>query len=761
MIKYIDKYGSTIFDYEYRTDKHSLKVPFIRPRDVFIVPSESGKFETRYIRLNMSLDIETTTRDGLSAPYIMTISLNVPNTDTFYIYHFRSWDDTQEFCDAISEHYGVGAKKWSFEQNKYVEYEKWKRKKRVLLCYIHNASYEFSFCRTELKFSSGEYDFFTKDSRKMMKAVLENGIEFRDSMALTNSSLEQLSKNYCKHKKIKDLDYKKQRNTLTPIDDEERRYINEDCIILNEFETVFIDKMCYPGKKIPLTNTARLLLKVESRIGIYIDDIKAKIRKMQPTAEEIIEASKYLFRGGLVHGNIRYLNMIVRCLMRDITSSYPYTMLTKYMPMGKFVEKPLAHKCFRKGNESKEFREILSKYCVIIDATYYNLRAITDHSYESISKVKEFVGEPEVKSCDNGRIRYADEVRVLQTELDYECYNYLYDWDVMEIHSIKFAVRGMLPEWLLSCVAEDYKGKNDLKVAGLEHTTDYALKKIDVNSYFGMCCKSVYEANVTYDFEVNDWGMKDQSIEDIQKDLDKRFMDFYWGVWICAHSRAKLVRMIVSIEKAGGHVVYYDTDSLKYIPSPDGATERIFEEENARIREERKQFPLLADPSFGGKSGKGLGEWDSEHNDFLGRPCPVLFKVLGAKRYMYHAPDGKFKWNKEACEWEKEGVGWKLCVAGLPKKAGELLPSNPFEFFSIHGFSFAGDDTGKLRPDYIDHEYDVTITDDYGNTETIHCKSGVNLVPVDFDITEKKLYNIITQHKEFIGKRRAYLIGGK
>ena len=61
MIKYIDKYGSTIFDYEYRIDKQSLKVPFIRPRDVFSVPSESGKFETRYIRLNMSLDIETTT----------------------------------------------------------------------------------------------------------------------------------------------------------------------------------------------------------------------------------------------------------------------------------------------------------------------------------------------------------------------------------------------------------------------------------------------------------------------------------------------------------------------------------------------------------------------------------------------------------------------------------------------------------------------------------------------------------------------------
>lgn len=757
MQKYIDDYGSTIFDYNYPADSDRIYVPFVKPREVFSSFSSSGKFETRYIRLNMAIDIETTTRDGLSVPYIITISLNRPGEDIFYCYHFRNWSDTQEFLDQVAEHYGVGTKKWSKEECKYIEYDKWKRKKRVLLCYCHNFSYEFSFCRTELNFGRGDYDFFSKDSRKAMKATLANGIEFRDSMALTNSNLETLSNNYCKHKKIKDLDYKKQRNTKTPLSDQERRYINDDVIILNEFETVLIDKLCIPGKKIPLTNTARLLLKVEDRIGIYAEQIKEKIRRMQPKAKEVIEAARYLFRGGYVHGNIRYLNTVVECLMRDITSSYPYTMMTKYMPMGKFVEKPLKHNCFRKGHESKEFSRLLANYCCIIDATYYNLEAITDHSYESLSKAKSFLGDVETKSCDNGRIRIATEVRVMQTELDYEMYNLLYTWDVMEVHSIKFAKRGMLPEWLLSCVAEAYKKKNDLKVAGLDNTVDYALAKVDVNSFFGMCCKSVYEANITYDYDENDWGTKDQSEEEIEKDLQSRFMNFYWGVWVCAHSRAKLIRCIVEIEKRGGHVVYGDTDSCKYIPSEDGATERWFEEENKRIAEERKQFPWLADPSFSGRSGKGIGEWDSEHNDFLGRPDRVLFKTLGAKRYMYHAKDGTWKWDKKRCEWYKDGVGWKLCVAGLPKAAKELLPENPFEFFSINGFHFAGEDTGKLRPVYQDEPYELTITDDYGNTETIACKSGVSLVPVNFDITEKKMYNIITQHKEFIGKRRRYL----
>ena len=752
MKKYKDAYGSLIYDYHYTRDKSNLVVPFVRPSEVFRVPSDSGRFETRYIRLNMSIDIETTTIDGYSAPYIMTISLNRPDENIFYCYHFRKWGDLQRFTDELAEHYGVGCKRWNKETKKYEPYEKWKRSKRVLLCYCHNFSYEFAFCRSELNFAHGNYDFFTKDSRKAMKANLANGIEIRDSLALTNSNLETLSKNYCKHKKIKDLDYRRKRNTRTPLDSEELRYINDDCIILNEFESVLFNKLCVPGKKIPLTNTARLLLKVESRIGDNAEKIKQKIAYMQPKAADVIEASRYLFRGGYVHGNIRYLNSIVKARMRDITSSYPYTMLRKYMPMGKFVEKPLSHNCFRKGHESKEFIEILKKYCVIIDATYYNLRATTDHSYESLSKAKYFEGDEITKSCDNGRVRNAKAIRVLQTELDFECYNLLYDWDVMEIHSLKFAVRGQLPEWLLLCVAEDYKQKNYLKISGLDHTIDYVLKKIDVNTYFGMCCKSVYEANITYDYESAEWTEKEQPIEEIEKDLANRFMNFYWGVWICAHSRAKLIRMVCEIEKAGGHVVYCDTDSIKYIPSPDGATELIFEEENKRVAEDRQTIPILRDPSFGGRSGKGIGEWDDETGG-----VEVLFKTLGAKRYLYHRPDAPFVWDKKKCQWYKKEVGWHLCVAGLPKVAKDLLPKNPFEFFSINGFHFAGEDTGKLRPVYHDEPYNVTIEDDFGNIETIECKSGVTLVPVDFDISEKKLYNIITQHKEFIGKRRNYL----
>lgn len=731
---YWDDYGSEIHDCFYSRDKQ-LRAPFVRPSEVFRVPSKRGKFETRYIMLNMSMDIETTKVGELSAPYIMSISLNRPDEDIFYVYHFRKWEEVQEFLDEVARHYGVGLKYWDKNNKRYAEYTGFKKNRRVLLCLIHNASYEFAFCRSELKFGTGKYDFFSKESRKVMKATLQNGIEIRDSLALTNCSLELLSKQFTKHKKIKDLDYTVPRNTKTPLSrDKDMRYINDDCIILNEFESYFWKNMCVPGKKIPLTNTARLLLKVESSAGFDLEKERERTRKMQPSAEEVIEASKYLFRGGYVHGNIRYLNSVERVKMRDITSDYPYQMLTKYFPMSRFTPYTLQHNCFQKGHESPEFRSLIDKYCVIIDATYYDLEAITDHSYESVSKVKDVLFEHPIIDQDNGRIRRCQSVRVMQTELDFQIYQLLYDYSVMEIHSIKFATRGALPDYLLENVANDYKKKTYLKKHGFKDTPEYNLAKVDCNSYFGAMCKAVYERNIGYDYEIGDWNEIPQSLQAIQEDLDNRWLNFFWGVWTTAHARFKLVDIICRVEAAGGSVLYYDTDSCKYMGND--AVEALFEEENRRIAKEREEFPILADEAFWGENGQGLGEWAPE----IENGESVEFKTLGAKRYLY-IEDGKPH----------------LCVAGLPKTAATLLPEDPFETFSVQGFRFLGEDTDKLRPIYHDEPYSVTITDDYGVTETIDCKTGVTLVPIDFEISEKKLFNVILQHKEFINQRREYL----
>lgn len=723
----------------------------------------SGKLHNYYVRINCALDIETTAQcidgDYYSVPYVITLCLAAPESPIRFIYKCKNWTDLQSLLDKVSEFYGLGHKKYDKKSKTWVDSETCYRR---LLCFVHNLSFEFAFARTELKFAKDEFSFFTKETRKAITATLENGVELRDSMALTNSSLAQLGKMYTKTQKMKgDLDYSIQRHTHTKRTKKEERYIDNDVLVLAEFGDVYFGKMCKPFKRPPLTNTARLLLKVAERAeeqGANREDVT----KLMPDVETLKRWQRYLFRGGYVHGNIYYLNAVVNVLMRDITSSYPKSMLLKYYPMDPFVEAKVPS-TFKYGETPAIVDYHMDTHCVIYEMTFYDLRAKTDHSYESLNKVVDWLPTEgdiinRTKGLDNGRIHRAEYVRVMGTELDWKIYNMLYTWSAVEVHSFQISSRGRLPSYLLESLCEDYKHKNYLKTHGLSHTADYTLAKVDVNTYFGMLCKSIYDTNIAYDFDKGDWVDREVTDEEIKKDIDKRWLAYQWGIWVCAHSRYALVSMICKVEAAGGHVVYYDTDSIKYIPSGDGKTEEVFEEENNQIRVERALYPELKDKAFGGASGKGLGEWDREIIDFENKAVLCPFKTLGAKRYLYHQPTGE--WIYIIGEgWIQEGVGWHLCVAGLPKVAVEKLPVNPFEFFSSSGFCFSGEDTGKLRPVYQDEPYELTITDPQGTTETIKAKSGVSLVSTDFEITETKLALLILSKLQYEKERRSYYVG--
>lgn len=725
---YYDDYGSFVKEHwlPYDTPEFPREDPPFTVTKIY----KGGKAKTtQYVRVNLSLDIETTTVGLFSAPYIMTVSLNRPHTNQFFVYHMRNWLETQALLDAIAEHYKLGKNRKT-------------RTTRSLICFVHNLSYEFYFCRFELDFDFGKWGFFSKENRKAMKAALKNGIEFRDSLALTNCSLEQTSKMYTLHKKIKDLDYSVQRNTKTPLTDQELRYINEDCIILNEFSDTFFDKMCMQGEKPPLTNTARLLLRVKKAM-LAEGFNKAEVSLIQPSAVQILKEQQFLFRGGYVHGNINYLDEVMKCIMIDITSSYPYSMFAKYYPVSEWKLLNLSTQCWKYGQEPPEVFGALYNKCCKITAVYYGLHAKTEHSYESVSKVMEYVPyeDDPTKGLDNGRIRNAEVVKVMQTELDYFIYQMLYDYDMVEIEKIEVSERGKLPAFLLNCLAGDYKEKNKLKSSGYKDTSEYALKKADVNTYFGMLVKAVYSELIGYDGA--GWTEGKQTFCDMQKELNERFLSYDWGIWVCAHSRYKLVEFLTRIEAIGGHVLYYDTDSLKIAVTEKTLDDilQLIVDENTRIRKENEKNSFLQDPAFYGELGDGIGEWDIEAKDKEGKAVLVEFKTLGSKRYLYEINGEKH-----------------LCVAGLPKAAQDLLPDDCFTQFSKYGFSFKGEEVDKLRPIFQDDPYEVEITDDYGNTETIACKSGITLVPVDFEVSENKLYNLFKAQQEYKEKHGGCLL---
>lgn len=723
MRKYVDAYDCEIREFWWGDDEIVLPSTdefgdFVSSKVLFKTKHEHDKQDgkkigtTGYLPLNCSIDTEVTTVGGLAAPYIYTVCLNVTYEDVFFIYHFRYAYQINLFFRLVHVKYETG---WNEE----------KTLCRKLICFCHNLSYDFYFMRKDLDIKKRNGNFFAKDKNHCNRAETIYDIELRDTKELTNCSLEELSEQYTRHKKIKDLDYTKPRHTHTPLSEEELRYINDDVIILCEFEDIFFDKWCLPNRPLPITNTSRLLSRIMATAIADGYSIK-ETRKLQPDVATLKVEQQYLMRGGLVGSNPLYRNEVVPVYMRDVTSSYPSVMLTKYFPMSAFREVDISRDSWYYNDEPEDLKQLLATKCVKLHIIYYDLHAKTEHCYELKRKCVQYqpYDNDTTEDLVDGHIYKCEAVEVIQTELDYEAYKLFYNYSLATIDSVEVADRGLLPGFFRKCIADDYSKKGHLKAEGKKGTPEYNLAKLDVNTYFGATCKGLYISSVKY--KKGDWVVEQASDGALKKDLENRILSYYWGVWTSAHARVKLAKMLFKVIDCGGVVIYYDTDSLKYIPSDDGMTEQIFETENLIVRN-ANQTAGLTDEVFYGDLGKGLGEWDVEISDFEDKPLQVFFKTIGPKRYLYHQYEGEWFWNKKSRSWEKKDIGWHLCVSGLAKLAEKYLPEDPFNFFDEYGFDFEVEELERLITVYHPEEYDVTITDEYGTTETIHCKCGITL----------------------------------
>ena len=95
---YYDDYG--VFVKEHWLPYDAPEFPREDPPFTVTKIYKGGKAKTtQYVRVNLSLDIETTTVGLFSAPYIITVSLNRPHTNQFFVYHMRNWLETQALLD--------------------------------------------------------------------------------------------------------------------------------------------------------------------------------------------------------------------------------------------------------------------------------------------------------------------------------------------------------------------------------------------------------------------------------------------------------------------------------------------------------------------------------------------------------------------------------------------------------------------------------------------------------------------------------------
>lgn len=566
--------------------------------------AKNGKHKRAYLELYCGFDIETYTIPLNHHAYMYIWQFSIYGKENIIVYG-RTWS---EFCIFIKTLKEV------------LELSPSKR----LIVAVANLSYEFSFIKRWFTWSK----IFAKELRQPVYAFLDDCIEFRDVLMITGGSLKTLAKEYTITQKRSgdDLDYKKVRTYLTPIDGKALEYCLVDVAILAEYMSYLFDTYIKPEHFIPLTKTGLLRREVKKAMGKNYD-IKREIYRCYPSDFSFYTLlMKWCFRGGYTHSNLRHTGHIIDGIRaRDITSSYPYTMLC----YDGFPVSPL------KRENPIYFEDRLSSgdYCIIFDVIFTGLRAKTDHSIESKSKC---VTISKNAIIDNGRIRCAT-CEVWITELDFFVYQMFYEWVSMNIINMWTSKKGCLPKYLLLPLAKAYEKKAKMKHDGLSDTTEYALYKSLVNSAYGMTVTRLVTHEVMLSQLDYTWYY-DNSNFDYEEEKKKAFLLPQWGIYVCAYSRFRILSAIYDI---GEDAIYSDTDSIKYIGEHEQYFETINKYTQKNVKKVCKKLDLPIEYFY------DLGSFEKEYGG-----NEVKGKFLGAKRYIIS--DGK-----------KDIV----TIAGLPKKA--------------------------------------------------------------------------------------------
>lgn len=644
------------------------------------IVKNNKKFE--YYNIPAAFDIEVSSfrehEEKRACMYIWMFGIN--NLVTYG----RTWEELHSFLTVLSTVLGLNDN-------------------RRLCVYIHNLSYEFQFIRKRFDWN----EVFLLEERKPAYCRT-GGYEFRCSMKLAGGkSLEAVGKDLQKYKvekKVGDLDYNKVRHSKTPITEKELGYCENDVrVILSYIQ----EKIETDGDitKIPLTNTGY--------VRNYCRKACFKTWKRYKTLMSALEIEpdeygqlKRAFQGGFTHANAKYVGKVLdNVASMDLTSSYPTVMVLEKFPMSR------GKKIGTVDNVEKLVQLLETKCCMFnLEVTNLRPRLFQDNP---ISASKCQILERHVEN--NGRVVFADRLKITCTEQDLYIYAQFYDWDEWEITDMVVYEKAYLPKNFVKSILKLYKDKTKLK--GLvDQMVNYMISKNMINAAYGMIVTDINRKDFDYvdDVFVTNAPNLESNISKYNKSV-KRFLYYPWGVWVTAYARANLFSAIIEL---GDDYIYSDTDSVKFINYEKHM--KYFEEYGEMIMQkisDAATFHRISDDEFSpqNKNGKKItiGLWDFEG-------VYDKFKTLGAKRYLTQK-DGKFS----------------LTVAGVNKKSACRYleeSGDPFKFFT-KDLIIPADYSKRNVLTYIDDETNGLVCDYNGVVLPYHEMSSVHMESTEYSFS--------------------------
>lgn len=618
-----------------------------------------------YIYAFSGFDIETTKGKNGSYMYIWAFNINGMTRTG------RTWGELKDFLTSIKRIYKID-------------------KNQRFFVWVHNLSYEFQFIRKTFNIT----EIFAKSKREILKCVIDDWLEFRDSMAISGCSLAKTVSlyNLPVAKMVGDLDYSIPRNSQTPLTEKELTYVRHDVEILYEFSKKIASLYIIPEGYCPLTKTGILRHEVKEKSKqAHFQPIIDEMRNSFPLSyEKYNTLTTWLLSGGITHANPRKEGIILENVTGlDLKSDYPFQMATKYYPTGK----PIKIK-----NDLNNVLEVSKNHCVIAHIKIFNVHLKRSCPISPISFHK-CISFENVKK-DNGKIWSADYIEIMVTELDLDYIIETYDFSSIEILYAESYKRIPLPDYIIEPVLQGFIEKEKLE----KGTSEYMLAKQKPNSGYGMMLTKMATEELTVidgdvvidtDYQFN-----------YRKERRKAFLSPLWGIYVTSHARHTLMRFI---NKIGNDVVYCDTDSI-YLLNYE-KHKHIFEDYNIKVIDyNKKHLP---------KECVKLGTFENEGT------CS-RFKTLGAKRYIYER-EGKIKTTVSGMKKDKFV---DYCISR------NADPFNEFHDNVILSALVSGKTTMKYHDEYTS-EY---ITDEYGNTELMESDTSCSITEIPFTLRLSKDY---------------------
>ena len=585
--------------------------------------------------------------------------------------------------------------------------------------WVHNLSYEFGFLPNILR-KYTIVDMVARDTRKPISFVVkELNIMFRCSYMLTNLSLAKSSQEYTNVKKLDTLDYdSKIRTPLTPLTDDEMQYCAYDIKCLYEIIRYYRNK--YENiALIPLTSTAEVRHALREVVDYYY--IKKQWELVpQPKMYLRLMAS---FVGGYTHANVLNAGRVFKNVKSyDIASSYPFVMVTEMFPCTPFMY--ISYEQYQQDMNNPKCGFILHVTLKGVKSRYYN-------NYIAFSRCENV--DTDEMIYDNGRIRSCKECSMWLTNIDLNIILKNYDIDEIIYNSIYECYMEYLDIRVIKFILELYGNKTSLKnVEGKEDI--YKKSKAYINSLYGCSVTNPLKNSTIY--EGNVWSKKEFTMDFVKEVLantKKSYSTLFYyavGVFVTAYARRNLYERLISSHDFDRHVIYCDTDSVKYY----GEFDYIFEEYNKGVFDKYKtmckKFSQLNLSDFAPKDRNGIkhpiGIFDYEGEY-------IEFKTLGAKKYCY-----------------RDDTGLHITVSGVSKNAVVTLNDDINNFKK--GLEFDYKQSGKLTHYYMEEQPHINITDDEGNTYHSNIDYGVVLQPTTYTMGVTDVYETLIDY--FMDKER-------